>query len=206
MSVDSQAMPSWSGAAHARSLAATAMRLTYKVHAHGTHHVGTSGAAVLHTRCEGVLAGTVLHATVPRPVHVVANTAMSSALRQGMMTRAGVIPVEAPTAITAQHTARAALDDERAVALTGATIDPAYLLAVSGAPLVPVVLLGVQGRVPTDPPRPRSRIDVYYFEPVEIQVSGDPLNSRVRAGVSEQVRQAMTDAEAIAAVRAGRSE
>jgi len=206
MTATVEVMPSWSGAAHARSIAATAMRLTYKVQAHGAHHVGTSGPAVLVTRCEGLLAGTVLHATVPRPVHVLANAAMMAALRQGLMTRAGIIPVDAPTAIGAQHAARAAIADERAVALTGSTVDPAYLLATTGAPLIPVVMLGVSGRVPTDPPRPRSRIDVYYFDPVEVQVSGDPLGASVRAGVAEQVRQALTDAERIASVRAGRSE
>lgn len=198
------ALPSWSGAAHARNLASTAMRVSYKVHPHGTHHVGTSGPALLLCRSEGVLAGALLHASVPQPVHVVANAAMMAALRQGMMTKAGVIPVRSRTGIEAQHSAAAALEDGRVVALTGSTIDPAYLLAISGAPLIPVVMLGAEGRVPTDPPRPRSRIDVYYFDPVAIDVRGDAVSASVRAGITEQVRQVMTDAEGIAAVRAGR--
>lgn len=198
-------LPSWTGAAHARNIASAAMRVSYKVHAHGNHHVGSEGPAVLACRSEGMLAGAVLHATVPRPVHVVANAAMMAALRQGMMAKAGVIPVREQTAVEAQHIARAALEDDRAVALTGSTIDPAYLLAVTGAPLVPVVMLGAEGRVPTDPPRPRSRIDVYYFEPVRVAVEGDPLSSTVRAGISEQVRQSLADAAAVAAVRSGRA-
>jgi len=200
-----EALPSWTGAAHARNIASAAMRVSYKVHPHGNHHVGTTGPAILVCRSEGVLTGTLLHATVPRPVHVVANAAMMAALRQGMMAKAGVIPVRDDTAIEAQHTARAALSDGRAVALTGTSIDPSYLLAVTGAPLVPVVMLGVEGRVATDPPRPRSRIDVYYFDPVQVSVEGDPLNSGVRADVGEQVRQILADAHDVAAVRSGRA-
>lgn len=204
MSAPEIELPSWSGAAHARNLASAAMRVTYKVHPHGNHHVGTSGPALLVTRSESLLTGTLIHATVPRPVHVVANAAMTSALRQGMLTRAGVIPVRSETAIEAQRIARLALEDERAVALTDSTINPAYLVAVTGAPIVPVVLLGAEGRVPTDPPRPRSRIDVYYVDPVTITVTGDPLAAGTRAAITERIRQILDDAEEQAARRSGR--
>ena len=197
-------LPSWSGAAHARNLASTALRLTYRLHPHGMHHVGTSDPVVAVCRCEGVLAGAVIHATVPRPVHVVANEAMMAALRQGMMTKAGVIPVADSVAVTAQRAAHAAVLDDRAVVLTGSLVDPSYLIAVTGAPLVPLVLLGAEGRVATDPPRPRSRIDVYCFEPVPIAIVGDPLRTSTRAAVDEQVRQALADAENLAAIRSGR--
>lgn len=196
--------PSWNGAAHARNLASAALRMTYSVRAHGAHHVGTSGPLVMVCRNEGILAGALLHATVPRPVHVIANEAMSSALREGMMTRAGVIPVLAPTAIEAQHQALAALEDERAVVVTGTTVPVAYLVALSGAPVLPVVMLGAQGRVATDPPRPRSRIDVYYSEPVPVPVPGPPLQASTRAAVEEHVRQVVADAERIAHQRSGR--
>lgn len=196
--------PSWSGAAHARNIAATALRMTYQLRPHGAHHVGTSGPLLMVCRCEGVLAGAVLHATVPRPVHVIANEAMSSALRQGMMAKAGVIPVTAPTAIEAQHRGAAALEDERAVAILGSKVPVGYLAATTGVHVMPVVMLGAEGRVPTDPPRPRTRIDVYYFEPVAVSVAGDPLRSGTRAAVEEQVRQIVSDAEKTAALRAGR--
>ncbi|HAN71587.1 MAG TPA: hypothetical protein DCQ36_08375 [Actinobacteria bacterium] len=198
-------MPSWTGAAHARNIASAAMRVTYKVHPHGQHHAGTEGSAILVCRSEGVLVGTLLHATMPRPVHVMANAAMMAALRQGMMAKAGVIPVRDDTAIEAQRLARLALEDLRAVALTGTTVHPSYLLAVTGAPLVPVVILGGEGRVATDPPRPRSRIDVYYFEPIRVDVDGDPLHATTRASLDEQIRQVMADAEHTAALRSGRT-
>lgn len=204
MSEIDRQLPSWTGAAHARNIASAAMRVTYKVHPHAQHHAGVEGPAVLVCRSEGVLVGTLLHATMPRPVHVLANAAMMSALRQGMMAKAGVIPVRDDTAIEAQRLARLALEDGRAVAVTGSAVHPSYLLGMTGAPLVPVVILGGEGRVATDPPRPRSRIDVYYFEPIEVEVDGDPLRAATRASIDEQVRQAMADAEHIAALRSGR--
>jgi len=196
--------PSWSGAAHARNLASPALRMTYQLRIHGAHHVGTSGPLLMVCRSEGILTGAVLHASVPRPVHVVANEAMSKALRQGMMAKAGVVAVSASTAIEAQHRALAALDDERAVVLTGSTVSPGYLVAMTGVQVMPVVIFGAEGRVATDPPRPRSRIDVYYTEPATIEVVGEPWRVTTRAAIEERVRQLLSDAERTAAMRAGR--
>lgn len=198
--------PSWSGAAHARNLASAALRMTYQLRPHGAHHVGTSGPLLMVCRSEGMLAGAILHATVPRPVHVVANEAMGKALRQGMMTKAGVIPVSSDTAIEAQHRARAAIEDERAVVITGSACPTGYLVASTAVPVLPVVMLGAEGRVPTDPPRPRSRIDVYFMPPVTIEVPGEPLRASTRAAIEEQVRQVVSDAESQAMLRAGRTE
>lgn len=203
--ITSEELPSWSGAAHARNLASAAMRVTYRLHAHGAHHADGSGAAILLCSNEGLLAGALIHATVPRPVHVVANAAMMAAIRQGLMAKAGVIPVREATAVAAQRAARAALLDDRAVAFTGSLVNPAYLVALTGVPIVPVVMLGAEGRVPTDPPRPRTRIDVYFFEPVQVEVDGDPRRASTRTAVTEQVRQVLVDAERAAAVRSGRA-
>ena len=120
---------------------------------------------------------------------------MSKALRQGMMAKAGVIAVTAPTAVEAQHQALAALRDERAVVVTGSAVPVGYLVAMTGVPVMPVVLLGAEGRVATDPPRPRSRIDVYFAPAVTLDVTGDPLRASTRASVEEQVRQLVSDAE-----------
>ncbi len=195
--------PSWSGAAHARNLASAALRMTYHLRAHGAHHVGTSGALLMVTRCEGVLAGAILHATAPRPLHVLANEAMAATLPEAVLAKAGDVPVELPTAIRAQRSALAALMDERAVVVAGSAVPVGYLVAMSGVPVMPVVLRGADGRVPTDPPRPRSRIDVYFAPAVAISVPGDPLRASTRAVVAEQVRQIVSDAEDLANRRAG---
>ena len=187
--------PSWTGAAHARNLASAALRMTYRVRAHGAHHVGTSGPLVLVTRGEGVLTGALVHATAPRPVHVLVNEAMMTGVPEGVLRAAGDIPLSGPGAVLSQQQALAALRDERAVLVAGAAVSPAYLVAASGARIVPVVLVGADGRVPTDPPRPRSRIDIFYTDPVSVDVPGDPLNVATRAAVAERIRQELADAE-----------
>ncbi len=196
--------PSWTGAAHARNIASAAMRVTYQLRAHGAHHVGTSGPLLMVCRSENIMAGSLIHATVPRPVHVMANEAMSTALRQGMMAKAGVIPVTTETAIEAQRAALAALEDERAVVVMGSLLPVGYLVAMTGVDVLPVVMLGSEARVHTDPPRPRTRIDVYYAPAVPVAVPGDPLRATTRAAIEEQVRQIVIDAEQQAAMRAGR--
>ena len=111
--------PSWTGAANARNLASAALRMTYRVRAHGAHHVGTSGALLMVTRCEGVLTGALIHATAPRPVHVVANEAMDRALPERALSATGDIRLTGPAAVLTQRRALAALHDERAVVVTG---------------------------------------------------------------------------------------
>ena len=197
--------PSWSGAAHARNLTSAALRMTYQLRAHGAHHVGTSGALLMVARCEGMLAGAVVHATAPRPIHVLASAAMASALPEAMLAKAGDIPVRLPTAIHAQRSALAALRDERAVVVAGSSVSVGYLVAMTGVEVMPVVLFGAEGRVPTDPPRPRSRIDVYFAPPVRVHVPGDPLRATTRTAIAEHVRQIVSDAEELAARRAGRA-
>ncbi len=197
--------PSWHGAAHARNIAAAALRMTYQLNVHGAHHVGTSGALIMVTRCEAVLVAPILHAVAPRPLHVVANDAMQRAIPDAVMAKAGDIPISGPGAVLTQHRALAALLDERAVVVAGSAVPVGYLVGVSGVEVMPVVLLGAEGRVPTDPPRPRSRIDVFFAPPVMISVPGDPLRARTRAAVVEQVRQLVSDAEDLAALRTGRA-
>lgn len=195
--------PSWSAAAHARNLAGAALRMTYRLQVHGAHHVGTSGALLLVTRSESVLAGPILHAAAPRPLHVVANEAMVSAVPERMLAASGDIRPMLPAAIDAQHTALAALADERAVVVAGGAVPVGYLVARSGVAVMPVVLLGADGKVPTDPPRPRTRIDVYFSPAVPVSVTGDPLRATTRAAVVEQVRQIVSDAEDEAVRRRG---
>ena len=90
--------------------------------------------------------------------------------------------------------------------VTGAAVPVGYLVAMTGVPVMPVVLLGAEGRVATDPPRPRSRIDAYFAPAVTLDVTGDPLRASTRASVEEQVRQLVSDAEKVAAMRSGQVE
>jgi hypothetical protein len=194
--------PSWHGAAHARNLTSAALRMTYQLRPHGAHHVGTAGALLMVTRCEAVLAGSLVRALSPRPIHVVANEAMSRAMPAGVLASSGDLPLSGPYAITTQRRALAALADDRAVLVAGSAVPIGYL-AAAGLQVMPVVLLGADGTVPTDPPRPRSRIDVFFMPPTTVRSPGDPLRNGTRTALAEQVRQLLADAEQVAVMRMG---
>lgn len=199
----SETLPSWYAAAHTRNLASLALHQLYRLRAHGAFHVGTDGPLLLVVPSEAVLAGVVVQAVAPRPVHVVVSTAAMTALPPVLRRVTGAIGVDAPTAVAAQHAARAALEDGRVVAVCGATVSAGYLVATTGVPVVPVTLLGVDGRVVSDPPRPGAQIDAYFVPPVRIDVPGEPLRVSTRAVVDENVRQVVADATEQAQRRAG---
>lgn len=199
-------LPSWYGAAHTRNLASLLLHRLYRLQAHGAFHVGTEGPVLLVVPSPSPLAGLIVQAVAPRPVHVVAQADADATLPAGLVRATGGIVVAASTAIAAQHEARAALADGRAVAVCGSTAAVPYLAAATGAPVLPVVLLGADGRAQNDPPAPRSRIDAYFVPPVSVQVPGDPLRAATRAAVAEQVRQLVADATDQARRRAGLTE
>ena len=66
------AMPSWFAAAHTRNLASLVLHRLYRLQAHGSFHVGTEGPLVLVVPSRSPLAGLMVQAVAPRPVHVVA--------------------------------------------------------------------------------------------------------------------------------------
>jgi hypothetical protein len=196
-------MPSWQGAAHVRNLSAGGLGLLYRMRASGAHHIGSTGPLVIVCSSEAVIAGAVIQAIAPRPVHVVPNAAMSAALPAALLQASGAIVPASTAAIEAQESALEALTDGRAVAVVGSLVDPSWLVATSKAPVLCVTLVGERGRVPTDPPRLRSLIRAYVSEQVTIASSGDPLRVSTRAAVTERLRQLIADADDQALRRAG---
>ncbi len=197
-------LPSWYAAAHTRNFASAALHRIYRLHAHGAFHTGTADPLVLVVPGRAVLTGLIVQAVAPRPVHVLADATDPGALPAVLRRATGAIDVDTPTAVGAQHRARAALADGRAVAVCGRIDVAAYLVAVTGAPVAPVVLLGADGRVGIDPPRPGSTIDAYFSAPVTPTVPGDPLRVATRAAIGEFIRQVCADATDQAHRRAGR--
>ena len=200
------AMPSWRGAAHVRNLSATGLRWAYRLQAYGAHQIDTRGRVIVLCPSEGVLAGLLLQAISPRPIHVVANAAMVAAFPARVLeSTGGLVPV-GTTALGAQLAAADALADGRAVAIVGSLVNPAWLVAMSHAPVVCVTLVGEQGKVPTDPPRIGSPIRAYVSAQHRLPTLGDPLRASTRAAVTEKLRQVMTDADDQALRRAGLRE
>jgi len=198
-----QALPSWRGAAHVRNLSAGGLGLLYRLQAFGAHHIGTAGPLIVLCPSEAVLAGTVLQAIAPRPLHLIPNAAMTAVVPTPILSSLGAIVPSSTAAIAAQEAALQAIADNRAVAIVGSLVDPAWLVAVSRAPVVCVTLVGEQGRVPTDPPRIRSRVRAYVSMQHQVAVAGDPLHVSTRAAVTEQLRQLRADADDQALRRAG---
>ena len=199
-------MPSWRGAAHVRNLSSGGLGLLYRLQAYGAHHMGSTEPLVIVCSSEAVIAGAVIQAIAPRPVHVVPNAAMSAALPAAVLQASGAIVPTSTAAIQAQESAYVALADGRAVAIVGSLVDCAWLVATSKARVLCVTLVGERGRVPTDPPRLRSLIRAYVSDQHAIAVSGDPLSVSTRAAVSERLRQLIADADDQARRRAGLRE
>ena len=197
------AMPSWRGAANMRNLTASSLGLLYRLQGHGVHNMGLSGPLILVCSSEAVIAGAVIQAVAPRPVHVIPNAAMSAALPPAILRASGGIVPTSTAAVEAQKAALEALVDGRAVAVMGSLVDPAWLVAASQAPVLCVTLVGEHGRVPTDPPRIRSLIRAYVSEQHVIAGAGDPLSVSTRAAVTERLRQLTADADDQALRRAG---
>ena len=196
-------LPSWYAAAHTRNLAAAAAHRLYRLRAHGAFHIGTHGPLVLVVPSPALLAPLVVQAIAPRPVHVLVDGSAPAALPAALRRAVGAIDFDAPTAITAQRRALAALADGRAVAVCGATWPAAYLVAASGASVVAVTLLGIDGRVGIDPPRPGSAIAAYVTAPVRVEVGEDPVRRSTRTVVGERIRQVVADGADEASRRAG---
>lgn len=196
-------LPSWRGAAHVRNLAAGGLGLAYRLQAFGAHHIGTSGPVIVVCSSEAVLAGSLIQAIAPRPVHVIPNAAMSAVVPPSMLAAMGAIVPTSTAAIHAQEAALRALADGRAVAVIGSLVDPAWLVAMSKAPVLCVTLVGEHGSVPTDPPRIRSLVRAYVSDQHGIPTAWDPLSVSTRAAVTERLRQLTADADDKALRRAG---
>ena len=81
----------------------------------------------------------------------------------------------------------------------------AYVQVRTGVPVVPVALIGTHGERPSDPPLPRSQIDMVFGEPFTPQVPGDPMARSTIMEVAEVIRQRLTDHVDEAWRRSGRT-
>lgn len=186
-------MSGFSRAATARNLTGPALRALYRLEVDGADRVPAIGALVLQIDGEGVLAGPVLKAVSPRPVHTVVSGALGQVLMGHSPSWAGDIALDGH-GFAAFTTAAAHLQQGHAVAILGDPPILGMLLAATGASIQTVTISGAGGRVATDPPKPRSRIGIVFAAPITISPSGDPCALAAVQQLSEQVRQARADA------------
>jgi len=208
--------PTTASAATGRNIAALLTRL-WRVQVTGAHHVPLDGPVILVANHTGVLDGPVLLGASPRPVHVMAKSALYVPPLDRVLRATGQIELEYETPD------RSALLTSLAVLRAGGVIGvfpeahrgagdvrhvrhgAAYLTCHSGALVVPVAVLGTRppGAGKDSLPRLRSRVDVVFGEPVDVRVAGDPHRRAVVARSGERLRQALADHVQVACDRTG---
>ncbi len=165
----------------------------YNIDVQGLHTVPTHGPVIFDVQGAGLLVAPVVNACSPRPVHFVIDGELRQVLSKKTRYLGGDIPLILP-GFEATQLARKLLTQGEAVGLMGAFPSLGHLVAATGAVVVPVSVTGAGGKVPTDPPRPRSNIGILFHAPIEISPVGDPCALATVQTVGEQVRQARADA------------
>ncbi|CAB4716338.1 unannotated protein [freshwater metagenome] len=187
-------------AAHSRNIGALLARAAYRVEVHGRHHVPTSGPVMLVGSDLNLFSAAIVASVACRPIHT---------LIPGALAQRGDIPVISP-GIAAARWALELLEAGAAIMVTTDVPPLGYVLAHGSVSITPVVVIGGSGKVADDPPRLRSKIEVYFCAPSTIPGSAsefgssDPCAFRVVQGLSERVRQLTSDARNESARRSGR--
>ncbi len=209
--------PATSGVATARNIGATISRL-WDVRTAASHLVPGTGPVILAANHTGLLDGPLLAAVSPRPVHLLARSALFVGVWDRLLRASGQVPVaEGEPARAGLLQALGLLADDRVVGVFPegergrgdvARIQHgvAYLAVRSGAPVVPVAVLGTRrSRASLDSlPRPRARVDVVFGSPLQLPADGDPRRRAALSGVGELIRQGLADHVRLACRRTGR--
>ena len=189
-------------AATARNLAGPLLRTAYPIDVWGAHHIPTHGPVLIVGDQPELLAGALIKSAAPRPVHVIATASVMQALPEPLLRAAGDIANSEP-GIDAAEQALAILRDGGAVTVLGPLPAAGYLAAASGSPIGTVVVLGAAGRVPTDPPALRRRVEIRFGPVASIDIAGDPCAMTTIRAAGERIRQQLADAHAEAVARHG---
>jgi len=207
-----------SGVATTRNVLGPVVRAAFRIHVTGAHHVPRRGGLILIANHPGIADAVVLAAAAPRPVRVVSEAgalagawaALSAATGRFVVgegddgsdaLRAAVVAVGAGDAVGMFPEGRLpSVGGSHRVAAMGA----AYVQVRSGAPVVPVALLGTHGRRPTDPPPPRSLINVVFGQAFRPPPPADPLARGNILDIAELLRQQLADHVVTAIARSGR--
>jgi 1-acyl-sn-glycerol-3-phosphate acyltransferase len=189
-------------AATARNLAGPLLRAAYPAQVWGAHHIPARGPMLIVGEHPEILAGALIKAAAPRPVHVIATTAVMQALPEAVLRAAGDIPNREP-GIDAAEQALRILREGGAVVALGQSPAQGYLAAAGAVPIGTVIVLGAGGRVPTDPPALRRPVEIRFGPVSPIEVQGDPCAMSTIRATGELVRQRLVDARSEAVARHG---
>lgn len=189
-------------AANARTLIGPLVRAAYPTEVWGAHDVPAHGPVLIVGDQPELLAGALIKAAAPRPVHVIASPTVMQAVPMQVLRAGGDIPSLGP-GIGAAADALTVLADGGAVVVLAGGPSAGYLAAASGAPVGTVVVLGASGRVATDPPALRRRVAVRFGPAEPIDINGDPCAMDTIRAAGERIRQRLADARDQAWARHG---
>lgn len=189
-------------AANARNLIGPLVRAAYPTEVWGAHDVPAHGPVLIVGDQPELLAGALIKAAAPRPVHVIASPSVMQAIPAQILRAGGDIPTLGPGIGAAVDALEVLADGGAVVALAGGP-SAGYLAAASGAPIGTVVVFGAAGRVATDPPGLRRRIEVRFGPAAPIGIDGDPCAMETIRAAGERIRQRLADARDQAWARHG---
>lgn len=201
--------------AHARNLLGPLVRLAYRVRITGAHHVPRRGGLLIVANHPGLIDPVILEANSPRPVHVVTDGGVLPEVWERTAPLTGRLIARDPVGPVLRQ-AVDLLRANRAVAmfpeggLTDGSVDDAlpgvgFVAARADVPVVPVALFGTHGQRPTDPPTPRSEIDLIFGEPFTLPRPTDPARRAEALRLTEAIRQRLADHVRHARDRTGRT-
>lgn len=194
--------PTLRAAATARNIVGPVLRAAYPVQVWGAHHIPAHGPVLIVGDQPELLAGALIKAAAPRPVQVIASESVMQAVPDGVIRAVGDIVNPAP-GIGAAQEALELLRDGGAVAALGGSPAIGYLAAASGAPVCTVVVHGAAGRVVTDPPALRRRVEMRFGPVTHLAIAGDPCAMSTIRETGERIRQLLVDAQDLARARHG---
>lgn len=188
--------PSTSALYRLRPFARLILRLVWNVHVWHRDRVPASGPVIVASNHIGFFDGPLLAIFAPRPVHALTKIEMFQGFLGRFLRWAGQIPLDRLR--TDPGAVRASLRVLREGRVLGIFPEgargggefarfqsgAAYLAMVSGAPVVPVIFIGTRapGAGSSSLPRLRSRIDIVFGQPLEVDAMPWP---RTRHGVLE---------------------
>jgi 1-acyl-sn-glycerol-3-phosphate acyltransferase len=170
-------LPSLRSAATKRNLWQLGLKAGYRLHVHGAERISIAPPVLVLVNDAGPLAAPITRAVLPWPVHIVGAD----------------IPL-APPGISAVVSAVRAIRAGRAVAAPDSWTGAASIALLTGVDMLAMRITGAHARIPTDPARIGSKIDVAFARPGRgLIMNGQPTAMHVRMA-HERVRQYVADA------------